>query len=145
MHTSPSPEPIPDDVRAGSRVILESDFWAVGLPLTYRAMHWWGAFSDWCVAADHGLFVDYIERGPLIVFLSHQTDARWALHPTTGEFRNAKNRRVSWAGFIMRHPDIAAGLLAALPNPASPAPPPPPVVPLTRKRSVFDSPLRGGF
>ncbi|WP_198157207.1 hypothetical protein [Erythrobacter dokdonensis] len=115
---------IPDEVRTESRIPMENERWLVGLPLSPRSMFWWGAFTDWCVAADHGLFADYIERGPLIIFLERQSDARWALHPKTCEFRNAKNRRASWAGFIMRHPEIAAGLLAVLPNLVQPAPPP---------------------
>ena len=113
---------IPDEVRTESRIPLENERWLVGMPLSPRSMFWWGAFTDWCVVADHGLFVDYIERGPLIIFLERQSDARWALHPTTSEFRNANNRRASWAGFTMRYPEIAAGLLAALPNLAPPAP-----------------------
>lgn len=111
---------IPDGIRAESHIAIENDRWLVGAPLTARAMYWWGAFTDWCVAIDHGFFVDYLARGPLIIFIAHHTGSRWALHPTTGEFRNANNRRASWTGFIMRHPDIAAGLLAALPNLSQP-------------------------
>lgn len=118
------PEPIPVDVRAESRVVMESWRWAVGIPQTAQAMFWWGAFTEWCVASDHGIFADYAERGPLIIFRSRQTSFRWALHPTTGEFRNANNRQSSWSGFITRNPDIAAGLLMALPALAPVEPPP---------------------
>lgn len=110
------PWPLPDDIREQSRIILHSRNWLVGIPQTPNAMFWWGAFTEWCVAADQGLFNDYNERGPLIVFRSRDTSFRWALHPTTKEFRNAGNRRVSWSGFLMRNPEVAASLLLALPN-----------------------------
>lgn len=108
-------EPIPEDVRAESRIVIESERWTVGMPLTPNAMFWWGAFTHWCVAADSALFADYVERGPLVIFRSRQTSFRWALHPVTGEFRNVNNRRASWSGFVMRNPDIAAGLLMLYP------------------------------
>lgn len=124
MEIAFQPERIPDDVRVESRIDMETGGWVVGMPLTPHAMYWWGAFTEWCAAADPGLFADYIERGPLIIFRSRQTSFRWALHSVTGEFRNSRNRRASWSGFVMRNPDIAANLLTALPNLAPNAPPP---------------------
>lgn len=108
--------PVPSDIREQSRIVLQSREWLVGIPLTPNAMFWWGAFTEWCVAVDRGLFNDYNERGPLIVFRSRITNSRWALHSATGEFRNSRNRLASWSGFLMRHPDIAASLLSVLPN-----------------------------
>lgn len=109
-----SPEPIPNDVRAESRIVIETKRWVAGVPRTMRAMSWWGAFTDWCVATDANLFTDYADHGPLVIFRSRETSFRWALHPTTGEFRNVRNKRASWSGFLMRNPDVAAGLLKAL-------------------------------
>lgn len=117
-------DPIPPDVREGSRVLLETTNWVVGIPAAMHAMHWWGAFTEWCVALDHGMFNSYLAEGALIVFRSRKTSSRWALHTSTGEFRNDRNRRASWSGFLMRHPEIAGGLLHELArlNPPDPIP-----------------------
>jgi hypothetical protein len=115
---------IPDDIRSCSRVIIETNAWLVGIPLNPLAMYWWGAFTEWCVAADAGVFADYADLGCLIVFRSRTTRFRWALHSATGEFRNSNNRRASWSGFLMRNPDVAAGLMKALAklDPSDPLP-----------------------
>lgn len=110
----PYSDPIPPDVREGSRVLLETANWVVGIPDTMRAMYWWGAFTEWCVSSDEDMFEYFSEKGPLIVFRSRHDSFRWALHSCGGEFRNANNRRASWSGFLMRNPDIAVGLLIAL-------------------------------
>lgn len=122
--TSDELETIPRDVLEQSHIVMENSGWHVGIPLTSHAMYWWGAFTKWCVAADSGMFLDYAERGALIVFRSRSTSFRWALHSVTGEFRNADNKRASWSGFLMRNPDIAAGLLSALAQINRPAPVP---------------------
>jgi len=107
-------EPIPEDVRAHSRVVVETPRWLIGVPLSPYAMYWWGNFTDWCTASDSAFFHDYTAKGPLIVFRSRATSFRWMLHPTTGEFRDYRNKRVSWSGFLMRNGDIAGEMLLAL-------------------------------
>ena len=107
-------ETIPGDIRPLSRVILESDYWHVGVPLSPHAMYWWGNFTDWCTASESSFFYDYAAKGPLIVFRSRPTSFRWLLHPATGEFRDYRNRRASWRGFLMRNGDVAGGLMLAL-------------------------------
>lgn len=107
-------EVIPKDVRPLSQVIVESDRWHVGVPLSPHAMYWWGSFTDWCTASNSTLFHDYFAKGPLVVFRSRQTSFRWMLHPATAEFRDYRNKRASWRGFLMRHNDVASDLLLAL-------------------------------
>jgi hypothetical protein len=107
-------ENIPRDVRAVSKVIVESDRWHIGMPLAPLAMYWWGCFTDWCTASDSSIFHDYVVQGPLIVFRARTSSFRWMLHPATGEFRDHRNKRVSWAGFLMRNPDVAGDLMLAL-------------------------------
>ena len=107
-------ESIPADVRACSHVLVETDEWFIGSPKAPLAMYWWGAFTEWCTATDAGIFNDYAQRGPLIVFRSRTTSFRWMLQPSTGEFRDCRNRRASWRGFLMRHQAVAHDLLAAL-------------------------------
>lgn len=105
---------IPNDIRPFSRVIVESDLWHVGVPLSPHAMYWWGSFTDWCTASESSLFYDYVAEGPLIVFRSRVTSFRWLLHPRTGEFRDHRNRLVSWRGFLMRNADVAGDVMLAL-------------------------------
>lgn len=107
-------ENIPKDIRFLSRVIVESDRWHVGVPLSPRAMYWWGSFTDWCTAFDSSFFHAYMAKGPMIVFRSRVTSFRWLLHPVTGEFRDCNNKRVSWRGFLMRNADIAGDVMLAL-------------------------------
>lgn len=105
---------IPSDVRSHSRVLMETKAWLVGVPLNMHAMGWWGAFSEWCVALERVHFDHYMGEGPLVIFRSRTTHLRWALHPTTGEFRDIRNRRASWRGFVMRNPDIVGALMRTL-------------------------------
>lgn len=107
-------EDIPEDVRPHSRVIIESDRWLVGIPLSALAMYWWGSFTDWCTASDGAMFNDYLAEGHLIVFRSRVTTFRWLLHPATGEFRDYRNKRASWNGFLMRNPEIAGEMMLAM-------------------------------
>lgn len=107
-------ENIPKDIRLLSRVIVESDRWHVGVPLSPRAMSWWGSFTDWCTASESTFFHDYVAKGPLIVFRSRVTSFRWLLHPATGEFRDYRNKRVSWSGFLMRNRDFAGEVMLGL-------------------------------
>lgn len=105
---------IPDDVRPHTAVIAETDEWLIGAPLSPYAMFWWGAFTDWCTALDAGMFNDYTAKGVLIVFKDRTTSYRWMLQPSTGEFRDRDNKRASWRGFLMRHPELAGALLERL-------------------------------
>lgn len=107
-------EDIPEDVRPHSRVIVQTDRWLVGIPLSPRAMYWWGSFTKWCTASDGALFYDYVAKGNLVVFRSRVTTFRWLLHPATGEFRDYRNKRASWNGFLMRNPEIAAEMMLAM-------------------------------
>lgn len=107
-------EPIPEDVRPHSRVLAETERWFIGVPLSPRAMYWWGSFTEWCTASDSALFHDYVSKGPLVVFRSRVTSFRWLLQPATGEFRDHRNKRVSWNGFLMRNADVAGELMSAL-------------------------------
>lgn len=107
-------EPIPDDVRYRSRVLIEAESRLVGIPLDMYAMWGSGAFADWCVADDRGMFKDYYEQGAMIVFRSRQTSLKWLLHPVTGQFCDTRNRPSSWRGFLMRNPEIAGGILSVL-------------------------------
>jgi hypothetical protein len=107
-------EVIPKDVRPVSRVIVESDRWYVGVPLSPHAMYWWGSFTSWCTASESAFFHDYVAKGPLVVFRSRVTSFRWLLHPATGEFRDYRNKRVSWNGFLMRNGDVAGEMMLAL-------------------------------
>ncbi|HET7575120.1 MAG TPA: hypothetical protein VFK19_00985 [Sphingomicrobium sp.] len=107
-------ENIPEDVKPHSRVILENDRWLVGVPLSPAAMYWWGNFTEWCTASDGAFFYDYAAKGSLIVFRSRLTSFRWLLHPATGEFRDYRNKRVSWNGFLMRNADVAGEMMLEL-------------------------------
>lgn len=107
-------DPVPPDIVAQSRLLVETERWRIAVPLTFRAMAWWGAFTDWCVAEDDGAFGVYDRQGPLLVFRERASGRGWLLHPATGEFRNDANRRAGWRGFLMRHPDAAGAVLAAL-------------------------------
>lgn len=107
-------ENIPRDIRPVSRMIVESESWHVGVPLSPYAMYWWGSFTNWCTASDSSLFYDYAAKGPLIVFRSRVTSFRWLLHPSTREFRDYRNKRASWRGFLMRNSDVAGEVLLAL-------------------------------
>lgn len=107
-------EDIPVDVRPHSRVIVESNAWHIGVPLSPHAMYWWGSFTDWCTASESGFFYDYVAKGPLIVFRSRVSSFRWMLHPATGEFRDHRNKRASWVGFLTRNNGVAGELLVAL-------------------------------
>lgn len=102
---------IPDDVRLESRVLTESDRWQVGSPLSFRAMGWWGGFTEWCTAHDISYFNDYSAKGALVIFWARETNYRWMLHPATREFRNHRNHRASWRDFLMQHVDIVDALL----------------------------------
>jgi len=108
------PPAIPEDILAQSRVILQSDEWLVGIPLTPAAMYWWGAWTEWCTAWDASFFHSYNESGPLIVFRSRSTSFKWMLHVPRGEFRNCDNRVVSWRGFLMRDAKLSAQLLTGI-------------------------------
>lgn len=108
------PPAVPDDVLPYSRVLVQSDDWLVGIPLSPHAMFWWGAFTEWCTAHDSALFNEYNQRGALIVFRSMTSAFKWMLHAATGEFRNCDNRVVSWRGFLMRHPELTAQLMESL-------------------------------
>jgi hypothetical protein len=77
-------------------------------------MYWWGSFTNWCTASESSFFYDYTAKGPLIVFRSRTTSFRWLLHPATGEFRDYRNKRASWSGFLMRNTDVAGEMMQAL-------------------------------
>lgn len=77
-------------------------------------MFWWGNFTEWCTASDAALFHHYAGKGPLVVFRSRVDSFRWLLYPTTGEFRDYRNKRVSWNGFLMRNADVAGELMSTL-------------------------------
>jgi len=116
--SSSSPEcdliPVPSDIRLGSVVLLESADWLIGTPLTPWAAAWWGSFTDWCTVIDDGAFACYHRQGPLIVFRQRVASWRWQLHPATGEFRDIRNRRASWRGFLGRYPEIAEAFVGAV-------------------------------
>lgn len=105
--------PIPPDIRPESRVLLESEDWHVGVPLTPWAAAWWGSFTNWCTATDDGAFWSLHRQGPLVVFRHRVSSARWQLHPVTGEFRDDRNRLASWRGFVARNPALLAALASA--------------------------------
>lgn len=105
---------VPVDIRPQSRMLLETEAWLVGVPLTRWAMMWWGGFTEWCTARSDGAFEQYHRQGDLIVFRSRVSWHRWMLHPATAEFRDRDNKRRSWRGFLMKNGDIAAGLMMAL-------------------------------
>jgi len=105
---------IPPDLREQSVVLYETHDWIVGTPLTAQAAHWWGGRSAWCTASDVAAFEQYNRTAPLIVLVERVTHARWQLHAATGEFRDSRNRRASWRGFVARHAGVASGLMMAL-------------------------------
>lgn len=107
-------EPVPDDVRPQSRMLVETDEWLVGIPLTWRAMAWWGASSEWCTVSDEAAFELYTRQGPLVVFHNRGGEGCWMLHPATGEFRDRWNKRAGWRGFVMRNPTVTGAILSAL-------------------------------
>lgn len=109
-------EPVPEDVRPHSKLLWETDQWLVGVPLSIYAMCWWGSFTDWCVAREPSYFESYTQCGPVVVFRSRITSFRWALHASTSEFRDFQNKRVSWRGFLMRHPEVADDMMSAVGN-----------------------------
>ena len=111
--------PVPVDIRPESLVLLETDEWLVGVPLTPWAAAWWGSFTQWCTAIDDGAFWSSHRQGPLIVFRHRVSSYRWQLHPVTGEFRDCRNRRASWRGFVGREPVLVAALASAFHAPLS--------------------------
>lgn len=104
-------ERMPIDVGEQSLVFPHSADWLVGAPLSPCAAAWWGAFTEWCTATEASSFWEYNIRGPLIVFQDRSTGLRWQLHPTTGEFRDEKNRAVSWRGFLCRNPAVVGAMV----------------------------------
>lgn len=107
-------EPVPRDVLPHSRVLIETDRWLVGIPLTPHAMYWWGAWSEWCVARERCYFDDYVAKGPLIVIRCRHSSFRWLLHAATEEFRGVRNKRASWRGFLMRNPELSGAIMLRL-------------------------------
>lgn len=106
-------EPVPPDVAPQSVLLWESADWLVGVPLTFWASCWWGNFTEWCTAVDEPAFNVYARQGPLLVFRQRRTSWKWQLHPPTGEFRDLRNRRASWRGFLARYPEVAGALVPA--------------------------------
>lgn len=105
--------PVPANVRSQTLMLLEAADWQVGVPLTFWASAWWGMGTEWCTATDAPSFDIYHRRGPLIVFRACASGERWQLHPSTGEFRDAQNRKKSWRGFVGRNPDVLQALAGA--------------------------------
>ncbi len=104
---------MPPDVAGQSYILLDSTDWLVGMPRSPWAARWWGQSTEWCTAADLGSFWEYRDKGSLIVFLCRKAGTRWQFHPATGEFRDARNRSVSWRGFICRNPAVLEAVTGA--------------------------------
>ncbi len=113
--------PVPADVRPQSAILAETEAWLIGVPLTPWAAGWWGSWTEWCTAIDESAFNVYHRQGPLIVFRQRVASWRWQLHPATGEFRDMRNRRASWRGFLGRYPEVSEALLAAFKGAAADA------------------------
>ncbi|WP_416908731.1 MAG: hypothetical protein ACMVO5_03720 [Polymorphobacter sp.] len=106
------PFDIPETVRRESLVLLDSDEWLIGAPLTFWASMCWGRGTDWCTACDLTAFEIYHRQGPLLVFRQRYEGGCWQLHPATREFRNGQNRLASWRGFLGHYPVICGALFA---------------------------------
>lgn len=102
---------VPDDVRSQSLVLLETERWLVGVPLTPSAASWWGAWTDWCTGTDATAFLFYHRQGPLVVFQRREASWRWQLHPPTGEFRDMRNRPASFRDFLAASPELVTALV----------------------------------
>jgi hypothetical protein len=107
-------EGLPSDVREQSLLLFDDEEWVVAVPMTAWAAWWWGQYSQWCTAHEPGSFGKYQAKGPLVVFCSRSEGDSWQLHPATGEFRDERNRLVSWRGFLSRNPSIMAAIIGVL-------------------------------
>lgn len=108
---------MPLDVESQSFVLFDSAEWLIGIPRSPWAARWWGQHTDWCTAADLGAFWEYRDKGPLVVFRCLTSGMRWQFHPATGEFRDGRNKQVSWRGFVCRNPvvlDAIAGVFGRM-------------------------------
>lgn len=97
---------VPADVLPESLLLLRTERWLVGCPLSFHASCWWGAWTEWCTAVDAPSFEAYARRGPLVVFMDRVASWRWQLHAASGEFRDLSGRRISWIGFVQRNPEV---------------------------------------
>lgn len=102
---------IPDDVRPQSVVLLESDRWLIGVPLTRHANDWWGSLAAWCTSLAPDTYSSYMARGPLLIFWQRESSWKWQLHPASGEFRDLNNKPLKWRAFLAEHPDVMAAFL----------------------------------
>ena len=66
------------------------------------AAGFWFSDTDWCVK-ENPWFEGYLEKGPLILLRSLPRARDYLLAPASGEFRNARNRRVSLRHFVEQH------------------------------------------
>lgn len=109
---------IPPGLERTSRILIDDDGWQVGVPFSIQASDWWARQTAWCTRNDVSAFEHYDRQCGLIVFrkLGEGSDADlcWQLHAASGEFRDGNNRRVSWRGFLQRHPALAGKLLQAI-------------------------------
>lgn len=105
---------ISPSMRRSTYVLVESDDWEVAIPCTRLAAREWGQGTDWCTGYDEAAFAQYMRDGALMIFRQVRTGRLWQLHPASGEFRDARNRRASWRGFVQREPKLLAMLMAAL-------------------------------
>jgi hypothetical protein len=105
---------IPEDVWGQSLMLLDSAEWLVAVPLSPGAARWWGRFTDWCTAETLPSFWEYNDKGPLIVFCARVEGRRWQLHAATGEFRDERNKAVSWRRFLGRYPAVMGAVVNVL-------------------------------
>jgi hypothetical protein len=105
---------IPEDVWGQSLFLLDSADWLIAVPLSPGAARWWGRFTDWCTAETLPSFWEYNDKGPLIVFCARVEGRRWQLHAVTGEFRDERNKAVSWRRFLGRYPAVMGAVVNVL-------------------------------
>lgn len=73
----------------GAKLVHDDDRIKVVVPLTEEASCFFGRNTRWCTASTASLnyFNDYNRRGELYIILLKETNERWQLQCSTGEFR----------------------------------------------------------
>lgn len=97
---------LPPEISAQSLILHSDAEWIIVVPQTAAAAMWWGRYTAWCTAEEESYFHHYRKRGPLVMLCSRSEGLCWQLHPVTGEFRDDRNRRASWRGFLCRYPGV---------------------------------------
>jgi hypothetical protein len=94
-------------LRFESSVLVGGGDWLVAQPFSLRALRQLSGGADWCVVQKETDFWDYFDAGGILLFRQKRGRGCWLLHPAREECRDWHGRKMSWRGFLMRHPEVA--------------------------------------